>query len=1001
MNFLGLGVSFGAKDDGLITALGGIEARLAGIQESLVGMGSVKGVGAAAEGIVEDAKSMESSVVDAAEGFKSFGADATDSLLGISDTASDVETDVGSGLFKTRSRLKLTGFGFISLGAIVSGLTAPIRGVSKLMGGLARAFSPAAFDAGLKQLQDGMNLMNSMESELFSTGISARQMGAQFGYTGAELDKFESRAASMAYSLDVGVETAARAIRGFTEAESEMRAVGITSAQDLARFSESFGVNADTLRNNLMAMRRAGGLSDEQIAQVTSSMVQMGQQTGDVTGALEQLPETMEMIRDQAALMGPDFKLSSQQIADFAVSTQSVAAGFFSVFQDSDKARASASTISKALIESQSGFQNMLAGTADSLDTFRQEMNILGLESDASFNALKKGPQGFLEGMSQMYASLKKTGNLTESRANFIRGRLEAALGGEAANEMMTFFASADASALKLMGTVSNASENLGKLGKEAHKASFNLSDRFERALAAANTQLRSLTRKDTRQFVRGLGKDVRGIGKSLRAAGKEGGPLSGALKIISSADQLGGLAFVPKQLRATAVVAGEASGALMKTWESFKAGGGAIGLVRNGIALFVTDMIASRKEGETWEKSFNKTANKFADIYAPMIEDAGNFVEKWVAEFAKIDWENIFSGDADPESAMGKIQEAFKSIDWKAIWDNISKGFSALWDQLKPYVVKFMDWAAGHLENFWDEHGDVIRKAFWGGIISMFSLAALMPILWGALTAVGSAIASALIPWVTGAFASVGAAILGAFTAPVWAIIGIIAAVVAAAAAIWYAFGDEIKIFANDLWNSVTYVFEKIGGFFGDLFGGEVTQIFKDLANSISWVFDEITSYADTLLGGAFGKVWDFFTGGEDDADKIAEGLSKTTEAAKSLDKEFGKLNQHERDLGRRRTQFAYASADPRIEQQRQKQLAGMSEELRAIHDPMWWSGAGGYRELFDRRMTQLIAASTNKANSTSPTAPPSGSRRMTGRKPPSNVTTAPGSGGSRAKAG
>ena len=76
MNFMGLGVSFGAKDDGLITALGGIETRLAGIQESLIGMNTLDGASAAAQGVVDSAGAMESGVAAAAEGFKSLASKA-------------------------------------------------------------------------------------------------------------------------------------------------------------------------------------------------------------------------------------------------------------------------------------------------------------------------------------------------------------------------------------------------------------------------------------------------------------------------------------------------------------------------------------------------------------------------------------------------------------------------------------------------------------------------------------------------------------------------------------------------------------------------------------------------------------------------------------------------------------------------------------------------------------------------------------------------------------
>jgi hypothetical protein len=109
-----------------------------------------------------------------------------------------------------------------------------------------------------------------------------------------------------------------------------------------------------------------------------------------------------------------------------------------------------------------------------------------------------------------------------------------------------------------------------------------------------------------------------------------------------------------------------------------------------------------------------------------------------------------------------------------------------------------------------------------------------------------------------------------------------------------------------------------------------------------------------------------------------------------------LSKLDQHERDLGRRRTPFTTGVVvDPRTEAARQSQLAGMSEELQAIHDPMWWSGSGGYRDLFDRRMGQLIQVVTDQRpdDKKQPNIP---GGRIRGGKIPDNTRTTPAYGGS-----
>ena len=197
-------------------------------------------------------------------------------------------------------------------------------------------------------------------------------------------------------------------------------------------------------------------------------------------------------------------------------------------------------------------------------------------------------------------------------------------------------------------------------------------------------------------------------------------------------------------------------------------------------------------------------------------------------------------------------------------------------------------------------------------------------------------------------------------------------------------------------MWNEVKLIFGKIGTFFSELFGEKVTNVFLALGDSIGSLFDTIAGLAKTLIGGPFGAVFDWITGGGDDADEMTKGLGEAKKAAEGLDTSFKNLNKHDQDSGRRRTPFVSGVvADPRVEAARQKQLAGMSEELQAIHDPMWWSGSGGYRDLFDRRMAQLINVVTAQLPDDKK-QPNIGGRRLKGGRSPDNTTTTPAYGGS-----
>jgi hypothetical protein len=80
--------------------------------------------------------------------------------------------------------------------------------------------------------------------------------------------------------------------------------VGITSANMLARFSAVTGASADLMRNSLLQGRREFGMNNEQLQTLMHSTVAFGRYSGDVTGALNGMTETMQHLRQAAAQSG-------------------------------------------------------------------------------------------------------------------------------------------------------------------------------------------------------------------------------------------------------------------------------------------------------------------------------------------------------------------------------------------------------------------------------------------------------------------------------------------------------------------------------------------------------------------------------------------------------------------------------------------------------------------------------------------------------------------------
>ena len=711
LNMMGLGFSFGAKDDGLIGALDGISDRLGGIQNSLVQMTDL----AAQSTIPFEALGDQLSTAE----FEKVG----DELAGVANVMGTELPDAakrgGTDFGRSAGQMTSKGFGVTAMFGFMGGAAGGALGIlNDMVGsvvGLVKSLNPLEmfsfdkFRSGLSGLTSGINLTSSLEGEMTQLSVSARQLGANMGYTGSQLDRFTSQAAGMAHGLNIGPEEAARAIRGFTEAESEMRAIGVESAQDLARFTAGFGVNADLIRNSTMQMRREFGFNDEQIAQTMSSIVAFGQASGDVSGAMGELPELMNQTRRRAALMG--MELDSQELADYAVQTQGLGAALFAMGQDSDAVRSSMNEISSAMIESETQFQNMFSGTQEDLPDFVRSMAIATGDVQGTFDLMQQGPSGFITSMAQMVKSAGGSANLTSQQFDFIRSHISEALGPERGAEISNFFRTASDEALNSVAAVETATRSLGDLGREAHRTGRTLQDSLDLALQSAEASFRSLARADASQFVRDTSRHMKELGRNLKDVAGGDGPMASLVRQMSLADSIGSLAFIPEGLRGTAMVANQAAEQMGEFAASFTSLGGIMGTVRNGIALFGTRTAevyaqmreeaertarvsgeAAESQEETLSNALDATAAEFATYAEEFIDTAEHFVTGAVEAFASMDWGAALGADDESKGIGGAIRRVFNKladVDWTEIWNKLKTGMDKLVEFAGPWIAE------------------------------------------------------------------------------------------------------------------------------------------------------------------------------------------------------------------------------------------------------------------------------------------------------------------------
>jgi len=564
---------------------------------------------------------------------------------------------IGSYLFKKRGyeiqkTLRLISDGFEGVRDVVRDL-GQVLNVNKLrnfMASISTGMLGNISNAIKKLGVEGLNLTNALEARGAGAAKSARQAAANLGLTGKELSQVSSQAAGMSIGLEIGAETAAQAIVGFKDSMEEMRAVGISSAASLAKLAEVSGVNAKEFSLMLKNMSKMG-LAGDQIKNVVGSFTAMGRVTGDVGGALGALPEILEHIGKQLAITGGE--MDPKRMAEFAAQTAGLAAGLGKMGLSADKARGTAMELAGSIVEAQEHFYNLTAGTAEDLPALAKELAISTGQITGSFEMMRSGPQGFVEGLMNISKEVKASGGNVEEFTKFLRARLkQAGIGG--IDPLINLMTQADDTIFAAMKTTEKATDSVGKLGEEGHTTGRTLQEAFEMAQQQMETSFRSIGNA-RQKFVRDSVKEFGRVAQSLKAIAAKGGPMGEMVTLMSDMHSLGSLALLPETLRPMAAVLGT----ILQQIGPIIAGFGALvmffpkmmlylGPVVAILGFFTTQLLAARMETDSWAEAFTKAGE---NIKAKLSKWGG-----WITGF----FDKV--GEAIP-NALDKVSTLFS--DW------------------------------------------------------------------------------------------------------------------------------------------------------------------------------------------------------------------------------------------------------------------------------------------------------------------------------------------------
>lgn len=566
----------------------------------------------------------------------------------------------------------------------------------------------------------GMNLTTGLEAQGVAAAKAAKATAVNMGLTGKEVQKVTAAASGMSIGLNISADSATQAIIGFKKASKELGAVGIKSAEDLAKFSEVTGVKADDLAYQMHRLSKQFGFTDKDINGLVGSFVKMGQETGDVSGALGQLPEIMDLMAEKSLAAGN--ALDPSQLASFAKQTAALGAAVGQLTGDADKARSVSMSLASSLVESQKGMAGLFAGTQEDVPQFIKELAVLSTAGDA-FDLAAKGPAGLVEGLGRMAEQARASGQDMNAFVAFMGPRLEE-MGIKGGAEIVKLATSTDKGVKEIMRSTSQATADLGKLAKEGFSTGRTLEEAFQMAKDAAVAHFRA-GGKAGDQFLKDFVKNADAFNAKLDEMSKEGGPLGQFVDKLRDVHKLGMAGLLPKEMQGAGLLLSEIISQLKPLIGLI---GGAIlffpgltavlGPIVTILGIFAINLFKARMAGQSWSDSMKTAFGETKKIILKAVE--------WIKTAFK-----VLLKEAPPliHALWEEIKKAFNSVDWAAVGKTLLEGGKKVLGFLIAGFIKgseklnellaSIDWA-GLVQSVGDALGKASSMLPEGGVVKL-----------------------------------------------------------------------------------------------------------------------------------------------------------------------------------------------------------------------------------------------------------------------------------------
>ena len=523
----------------------------------------------------------------------------------------------------------------------------------------------------------GHGLTTGWEAKLNDLTVTGKQLGANMGKTGADLHKFTQQATGMAIGLNMGAEESGRALRAFTDERATLTAMGLKSADDVAKMSKVFGVSSDDLRDNARTMRSALGLSADQVADFTKTMTAAGSEVGDVGGMLKTMPAVLDKMRQAASEQGT--VLDPAKLVDIGKQVASLTTGFFKMGYPLDKAQSLAEGMSQSMIDAQKDLRKLMAGTQGDLSQTILSIGVFKGDIGAAFQDMQKGPAEFAKNLVEM----TKGATLTGEQFGFLKSYVEKAFDPATADAMMLAIQKGDASVFDLSKTVNTAKGDLGKLTKEGFSTGYTLADSMHIAQDSFLKTFRDVGRPAAQKFVHDTTAEFRKFGAEIKHFASQGGDLGAIITKFSEISSIGASALVPQALRPMAAVFAEMSDKLGPLIDQVLHFAPAVLALTNpflaaaaaAAGLFTWFQFArkgAKSDKDALDTMFGSITKGLGSV-KNVTDTAVHFVNSFIKALTDFPWADAFSRMTVVAKSLDTIlSNAFSSINWAGLFTGL-----------------------------------------------------------------------------------------------------------------------------------------------------------------------------------------------------------------------------------------------------------------------------------------------------------------------------------------